>query len=278
MRLRDITALLKSSDIDEPQKEAEELMCLLLNTDRTVIYLNDPSVDDEKIIPLIRLRQQHQPLAYIAGEVEFYGLRFTVGTGVLIPRPETELLVEKAIERLSVLQKPSPNVLDLCTGSGCIALSIARAYPHANVIGIDISDKALGYAITNSTINNVHNVVFLNGDLFAPLKNLCFDLIISNPPYIARCDIQELQPEIRLYEPIDALDGGVDALDFYRRIMLKAKDYLSKDGLIMFELGDGQAADVKEMALSAGFETVVIKKDYSQKDRFAIISKSTDHK
>ncbi|MBF0536674.1 MAG: peptide chain release factor N(5)-glutamine methyltransferase [Nitrospirae bacterium] len=283
MKLKDVAALLNSSGIDEPQKEAEALLSLLLKVDRTAIYLNDPYIADEVILPLIRSRQRRQPLAYIVGEVEFYGLRITVGTGVLIPRPETELLVVEAIRALSARPQPTLRVLDLCTGSGCIALSIARAYPHSHVIAIDASEAALDYARVNSTINNIHNVEFLQGDLFAPIRDRLtvplltftggFSLIISNPPYIKSPDIDGLQPEIRLYEPPEALDGGTDGLTFYRRILAAAGDYLSTDGLIMLEIGDDQATDITDIASATNFKSVIIKKDYAQRERFAIIQR-----
>ncbi|KJU87000.1 HemK family modification methylase [Candidatus Magnetobacterium bavaricum] len=279
MKLRDVAALLGRSGIEEPQKEAETLLSLLLQTNRTAIYLSDPAIDDDVILPLIQSRQRRQPLAYIIGEVEFHDLTLVVGPGVLIPRPETELLVAEAVRELSVQSHSALNVLDLCTGSGCIALSIARAYPQAHVIAVDASEAALDYARDNSARNNIHNVEFLSGDLFAHIRrDTRFDLIISNPPYIKSADIDDLQPEIRLYEPPEALDGGSDGLTFYRKILSAAADYLSTDGLVMFEIGDGQGADITEIASISGFKSIVIKKDYAQKERFAIINYSgTSH-
>ncbi|MES0336513.1 MAG: peptide chain release factor N(5)-glutamine methyltransferase [Candidatus Magnetobacterium sp. LHC-1] len=278
MKLKDIVALLKMAGIEEAQKEAETLLSVLSGLDRTAIYLNDPVIGDDIILPLIRNRQRRQPLAYIVGEVEFYGLTIAVGSGVLIPRPETELLVAEAIGELSVRSQRAFNVLDLCTGSGCIALSIARAYPQAHVTAVDVSEVALRYARDNSNINHIHNVTFLNGDLFAPIrKNSRFNLIISNPPYIKSADIDGLQPEISLHEPPEALDGGSDGLDFYRRILSAAGDYLNRDGIVIFEIGDGQGADITEIASEAAFNSVVIKRDYAQKERFAIVKKQTQN-
>ncbi|MBF0338277.1 MAG: peptide chain release factor N(5)-glutamine methyltransferase [Nitrospirae bacterium] len=278
MKLKDVVALLKMAGIEEAQKEAETLLSVLSGLDRTAIYLNDPAIGDDIILPLIRNRQRRQPLAYIVGEVEFYGLTIAVGPGVLIPRPETELLVAEAIGELSVRPQRAFNVLDLCTGSGCIALSIARAYPQAHVTAVDVSEAALHYARGNSNINHIHNVTFLNGNLFAPIrKDSRFNLIISNPPYIKSADINGLQPEISLHEPPEALDGGSDGLDFYRRILAAAGDYLNRDGVVIFEIGDGQGADITEIASEVGFNSVVIKRDYAQKERFAIVKKQTQN-
>jgi release factor glutamine methyltransferase len=192
-----------------------------------------------------------------------------VGKGVLIPRPETELMAEYAIKtvRRAKVQKCKSeqlNLLDLCTGSGCLALSLAKEFPEALVCGIDISEEALGYARKNADMNGIENVGFLSGHLFDALdREQMFDFIISNPPYIRSNDIQTLQPEIREWEPVNALDGGIDGLNFYREIVPAARKFLKDNGILMFELGDDCAHDVEVMFHDAGYSEIEIKKDYA---------------
>jgi release factor glutamine methyltransferase len=202
---------------------------------------------------------------------------------VLIPRPETELLAQEATEtvrsRMSEassgggvprpVQKAEdkPRILDLCTGSGCIALALAREFPSAEVYAVDVSKRALKYAMQNTGINNVGNVTFLEGSLFAPVKDLSFDLIVSNPPYIRSGDIGGLQREIREWEPVNALDGGAEGLDFYREIFPGAKKFLRRNGVVIVELGFGQAEDVARIARRSGFSSIEITKDYAGIER-----------
>jgi len=170
-------------------------------------------------------------------------------------------------------------ILDLCTGSGCIALALAKAFPDAEIYGIDTSGAAIHYAEENAKNNGIQNVTFLKGSLFEPLtkkltsriSHLAFDLIISNPPYIKKGDIITLQPEVRDWEPDDALNGGEDGLEYYREIMSEAKNYLKRDGLLMSEIGIDQAEAVKEIARGAGFENISLKKDYAGIDRIMTI-------
>ncbi|MBI5025838.1 MAG: peptide chain release factor N(5)-glutamine methyltransferase, partial [Nitrospirae bacterium] len=239
------------------------------------------------------------------------GLRIRVGHGVLIPRPETELLVEEAIKietrdkrqetskynnsslvtRHSSLEKSlvtchsslekslvtrhlSLKILDLCTGSGCIAIALAKKFPEAQVYGTDTSEIALGYAEKNAEINGVKNVTFLKGPLFQPIAKLGhFDLIVSNPPYIVSQEIKGLPQEIKDWEPLNALDGGTDGLDFYRAIINDAGKFLSESGCIALELGAGQADKVAGIMLSAGFSEIKISRDYAGIERIVISQK-----
>ncbi len=252
------------------------MVCSAHNTNRTVLYRDNPDINKtiaSKIDSYIKRRLKHEPLQYILGEVYFFGLRLKIGKGVLIPRPETELLVEEAIKKISDFrfQISDLKIIDLCCGSGCIALALAKSFPEVEVYATDISDDALRYARDNAHINNIENVFFQNGHLFEPVKGERFHLIISNPPYIKSGDIENLQPEIKLYEPRDAIDGGEDGLDCYREILSQAKDYLYPKGLIMFEIDENQGVILKELAKSYGFKKIKIKKDYSQKNRIALI-------
>jgi release factor glutamine methyltransferase len=190
-------------------------------------------------------------------------LTLEVGDGVLIPRPETELMAEHALKK-----RGAQTILDLCTGSGCLALALARGNISSQIYGVDISDVAVGYAKRNALRNNISNVTFLQGDLFDPFKeDELFDLIISNPPYIRSGDIVALQPEIREWESKTALDGGEDGLDFYRRIIPSARGYLKDRGMLMLEIGVGQSDDTAEMIKSAGYSCFRIIKDYNGIER-----------
>ncbi len=292
MRLLDIirpsSEYLAKSGVDEPLAEAETLIFYVADIDRMTAYLNNPEVEKgllSGIRRLLRRRAKGEPLQYIIGRVDFLGLTINVGRGVLIPRPETELLAEEAIRevknRIENAEGPTENhkrqkaisdsefrILDLCTGSGCVALALAREYPSAFVCGTDISKKAIRYAEENALINGVGNVTFFIGPLFGPIKKKSgFDLIVSNPPYVKRSDIKELQREIREWEPVEALDGGENGLDFYRKIFSDAGKYLRERGRIILELGFGQAGEVIAVAKESGFKNIEIKKDYAGIDR-----------
>jgi release factor glutamine methyltransferase len=196
---------------------------------------------------------------------------------VLIPRPETELLAEEAVKAvksgnsdLSVCQIANlqARILDLCTGSGCIALAIAKEFPGAEVIGTDISSKALHYAKKNASFNEITNVTFRKGSLFGPLKRgELFDLITANPPYIISSEIPELQEEVKDWEPLNALDGGDDGLDFYREILSRAGAHIKPTGSLIMELGYDQASAVADIATQNGFAVDSIIKDLSGIER-----------
>jgi release factor glutamine methyltransferase len=278
-KLKEVSAFLESKGIEDSAKEAELLITETLKRESRVegyesgvkekIYAGNIEISDEisrLIDSLAERRAEGEPIQYIIGHVDFYGLKINVGRGVLIPRPETELLAECIIKKLRslVADYPSPiTVLDLCTGSGCIALAIAKHLPQAIVRGIDRSQTAIDRARTNAIENKVDNVKFEAGDLFKPVKNLRFDCIVSNPPYIKTGDIPALQKEIKDYEPIEALDGGEDGLDFYRRIFNEAPDYLKEGSMIMLEIGFEQADDIAKMASEAGFKQIEFIKDYA---------------
>ncbi len=266
---------LRAAGIIEPERELSELICFAYGIDKTTLYREGVDflehADINRLKAYVQMRKKRQPLQYIVGEVEFYGLTLKVSTGVLIPRPETELMVHEAA--LYLQNKPLRKALDLCTGSGCIALSLAKHFPNARFYATDISQMAISSSILNKQVNNVQNVYFLLGNLFSPLKPAVFDLIISNPPYIKTVDISNLQPEIRIYEPTEALDGGKDGLDYYKKIIEGASNgFLSPDGILILEIGTGQADDILDIAVSYGFKHIYFKKDYSGIERIAFIS------
>jgi release factor glutamine methyltransferase len=271
-KLREAKEIFSDAGIENPERDAEVLLSHCLGIERVILYRDNPGISDEmnaQIDALLKRRTGREPLQYILGYTEFYGLKIKVGTGVLIPRPETELLAEEAIKTISKCKFQNANfkILDLCTGSGCIALALAKAFPDAQVYGTDMSADALGYAGENAELNNIKNITFLKGDLFNPVKDMQFDRIVSNPPYIRKDDMKLLQPEIRDWEPVAALDGGEDGLDYYRKIISGAGDYLKENGFLMLEIGMGQSESIREMAEDEGFADIHILKDYAGIER-----------
>lgn len=257
--------------------EAELLFSEMLNCDRASLYLNKDKplgVDKSSFAAsVLKKRLVGEPIDYILGFAEFMGLKFKVSRQVLIPRPETEILVEAALRYVSrhKAQVKRTNILDLGTGSGCIAISLAKFLPQAKVDALDISKSALKIAEENADLNKV-KINFLESDLFksADLNNIQYDMIVSNPPYVRSLDIVGLQPEIQ-FEPNIALDGGFDGLDFYRRIIKHSPKYLAKGAFLILEIGFGQARDIKDIFQKSGnFEIIEVIKDYNNIDRVVV--------
>ena len=279
--LRKSTEYLGAAGIDDALSEAEMLVFHAVNMDRLDAYVDNPEIENlnsAKVRRLLQRRIKGEPVQYIIGHIEFLGLTVRVGKGVLIPRPETELLVEEVIKTvkskaLSVKssEKNSSQLtahslrtfLDLCTGTGCIALSLAKEFPDAAVYGTDLSKEALAYAKKNAKKNTIKNARFSQGSLFDAVEGKRFDIITANPPYIRRDEIETLQPEIRDWEPVAALDGGMDGMDFYRAILSSAGDYLNPNGFIFFELGYDQAGGVQKIARAEGFREIAVINDYA---------------
>ena len=298
-KLKEISETLTHTGIEAAGKEAGLLIMKGLNIDMTGLYRDNPELDDRQkkaVEEMAARRSRREPLQYIVGCTYFLRLKLVVGTGVLIPRPETELMAEYAIEivrtqntehRTQILKQEQRSamlfpplekggkggfkILDLCTGSGCLALALAGEFPDAQVYGTDISGTALNYSEKNAAINEIKNVTFFKGHLFEPLNTeipeQLFDFIISNPPYIRTDDIKDLQPEIRDWEPVGALDGGQDGLDYYREIIPAARRFLKHRGILMFELGADCANDVAYMMKETGYTDVKVRKDYSGIER-----------
>jgi release factor glutamine methyltransferase len=283
-KIKQVTRILSPCGIESAEREAELMIRYGLGIDRVNLYSNNPDLNDEDellIHQMVARRTEREPLQYIIGSVDFMSLKLEVGEGVLIPRPETELMAEQAIktianyklqiindDSLPVTRYPLLRILDLCTGSGCLALAIAREFPEAEVIGCDNSEEALNRAKRNAEINKVENIKFIKGDLLnAVSKEGSFDMIISNPPYIKTEEIKGLQPEVRDWEPLKALDGGADGLDYYRRIIPDSIQYVKNNGTVMFEHGDGQSKNIAVILDEAGFTEIEMIKDYSGKER-----------
>ncbi|MCS7163855.1 MAG: peptide chain release factor N(5)-glutamine methyltransferase [Thermodesulfovibrio sp.] len=255
-------------------KEALEIVCHVLKVDKINLYIKNPEITPkqaEAIKSLVQRRLKREPLQYILGECSFYNIKVKVGPGVLIPRPETELLVEKVIEKKSLIASVGDRVVDLCTGSGAIALAIGKNLPKLQIYGVDISKKAINYAIENKRLNNIENVMFIVGDLFSPFREKVFACITANPPYVKKDEISNLQPEIRDYEPWEALNGGEDGLDFYRKIIKNARKYLLNEGLIFLEIGYGQFKEVQDIALMEDFKVLDMIKDVAGIERVMIL-------
>jgi len=273
-KIRNAMEFLQRSGVEDSQREAEDIITHCLGIGRPALFRDNPVISDEEIVKidkLLKRRSQREPLQYIFGCVDFYGLKIRVGKGVLIPRPETELLVEVAIKTLYSSQLTPTRVLDLCTGSGCVALAIAKEFPDVQVYATDTSKIALGYAVENARINRIRNAKFLIGNLFEPIaRRLTVNLIVSNPPYIRRDELKSLQPEIRDWEPIDALDGGEDGLDYYREIIPGAKRHLKKGGFLVLELGFNQSEMVRKIAEDAGFIDISLVRDYAGIERILV--------
>ncbi|MCX5679139.1 MAG: peptide chain release factor N(5)-glutamine methyltransferase [Candidatus Omnitrophica bacterium] len=212
----------------------------------------------------MRIIEPFEPIQYIMGHTEFCGLDIKVNEDVLIPRPETELLVETAAEYL--IANGRRRILDLCTGSGCIAIALTKKLSNCKIVASDISEKALALAGENARIHLTEHVEFIQSDLFCDLKGP-FDMIVSNPPYISGPEFAQLQEEV-LKEPRIALYGGEDGLDFYRRIFNAAGKFLNNGGYVVVEIGYGQAEAVKDICRnSEGFRMIDVKKDLSGIDR-----------
>lgn len=260
--------ILKLAGIEEAENDAWLLLSKECKMNRTDYYMH---MKDE-ILPeqlneykvLIKKRAERVPLQYITGEQEFMGLTFHVNSNVLIPRQDTETLVEEAIK----LVEPGMNILDMCTGSGCIIISILKKYSNIQGTGSDISKQALNVAKENAKLNNVA-VDFERSDLFENLSDK-YDMIVSNPPYIRSEVVPTLMPEVCEFEPLDALDGHEDGLYFYRKIIKECKSFLKEDGKILFEIGNDQGQAVSDMLTYAGFRNVRVIKDLAHNDRVVV--------
>lgn len=244
----------------------------VLGVSRQDLFLEpEKSISEEqaqKYFEAISERAEHIPLQHITGYQQFMDFEFIVNENVLIPRPETELLVEQVI---SYIKEGYVKVLDMCTGSGCIAVSIDRMCANADVTAVDISEKALKVAGENN-VNNQGRVTFVQSDLFENI-NETYDVIVSNPPYIPTSDIDTLMEEVREHEPHLALDGSADGLKFYREICTNAVNYLNKNGKIFLEIGYDQGQTVPELLRENGFSDIQVLKDLSGNDRMVIAGK-----
>ena len=272
---------LTKRDVESPRLQAELLLAHVLKLPRMKLYLNFDRVlapaELDAARALVKRRSQREPYQHIVGSTSFCGLEIAVNRQVLVPRPETELLAEAGWEWLRqhpTSNKPAgaPSALDFGTGSGCIAIALAVKCPAARVLAVDLSAEALELARQNAKQNGVaERIEFANGDGFAAVPSgQRFDLIISNPPYIASAEIATLDPEVRDFDPLAALDGGADGLDFYRLLAARAAEFLHPHGKLMVEFGDGQADALKKLFEMEMWIVEAVRADYTQRPRLLI--------
>lgn len=266
--LADGAKMLTQAGIDEAELDAGYILEYITGLNSAQYFIHSEDIIEknkaEEFFRLIERRSKRIPLSYVIGTRDFFGLTFKVDENVLIPEQETELLVEEVIKH-----SEGKSVLDMCTGSGCIAISIALFGKPSKVAASDISEKALKVARENAKSLKAGEISFIQGDMFENVTDK-FDIIVSNPPYIETGEIDELMPEVRDYIPRLALDGDIDGLKFYRIISKEAVKKLNKNGRIFYEIGYNQSRAVASILLENGFTDVKIMKDYSGLDRIVM--------
>ena len=270
----------EAKGVENPRLDAEVLLCAVLKCQRITLYVDfERPLSEEELATYreyVRRRGNFEALAYILGERAFMRNTFKVNKATLVPRPETELLVESLVRIAPMLKREGDvKILDIGTGSGAIIVSLLDYLPNAKGVGVDISVDALIVAKENSEkIGVTGRIGFVRSDVFSklPLEKK-FDIIVSNPPYIPAGDIAGLDKDVQ-QEPRGALDGGADGLDFYRRITAEAMDHMAEEGVLAFEIGIGQAAAVQQLCLDAGFVKTAVRKDYAGIERMVFAVKA----
>lgn len=259
---------LTAAGIEEAELDARLLLEFICGTDRNDLLVHGDremlSKQENKYLSLIEQRAQRIPLQYLTGVQDFMGLEFEVNEHVLIPRQDTEILVEEALREL----RDGMDILDMCTGSGCILISLLRYSNDCTGLGVDISKEALEVASENAQklLEPDKQVHFLQSDLFEAVDGM-YDMIVANPPYIPSGDLNGLMPEVREHEPLSALDGSEDGLFFYRRITKECRKHLKPGGILFYEIGCDQGEAVSEILSQEGFGEIQVIKDYAGLDR-----------
>lgn len=279
-----ITEHFTEHNVDSPRLSAELLLSYVLSAKRIDLYTQFEKVVGaeylNKLHDLVKRCAAQEPLAYLIGRGEFYSLEIKVTGDCMIPRPETELLAEKAIDFVRT-REGKQFVCDLCTGSGCIAVAIANNCPNAHIVATDICDSALAVAAENVANHNLgERVTLLCGDLFAPiiegLDNTEFDLIVCNPPYVSSAEYEVLDKNVKDYEPKHALYAGTDGLNIYRRIAERINEFLKPDAALMLEIGYAQGRAVRELLEQNGvFSKIKTEKDVQNNDRVVIAKRQS---
>ncbi len=280
MRILDVinktTPFLEKNGVESPRLNIELMLAHVLQKRRLDLYLeferelDAPTLD--RLRDMVKRRVAGEPIQYITGQAEFLGLKLAVDNRVLIPRPETELLVETAADILRALALPSPVVVDVGTGSGCIAIALAKRFAGAVVWAVDISEGALEVARRNAQQHDVEkNIRFLMGDLLENLPDdVRADVMVSNPPYIATGDMTALDKEVRDFEPRSALEAGTDGLEIFRRMAAQTAGRLTPAGSLLLEIGAGQRSGVEHILSTAGFSVTNVVKDLQGHDRVMV--------
>jgi release factor glutamine methyltransferase len=271
--LRDGAKLLQENSIADPESEAVLLMCHALKRDRAFVYAHPEyclcAIESILYKAVIRRRASHEPFQYITGHQEFFGLEFEVTPDVLIPRPETEILVEAAINEFR--DRGPCRFLEVGVGSGCISVSILANLPRARVVATDVSYKALVVAGNNADRNGVSDRLELQlADVYENIDDRDFDLIVSNPPYVADADLDSLQREVRDFEPKTALSGGHDGLDIIRRIIRGAPKLLKENGMLLIEIGWDQSERVATILKEQGWKNFELLPDLQSIPRIVV--------
>jgi release factor glutamine methyltransferase len=270
----------KKNEILSPQLNAEMIMAKVLNCSRMELYLNYNKLlnpkEREEIRNLVKKRATHYPLQYLLGETEFYGYKFFVDEGVMIPRPETEILVDAVTSYIKKSKNNHWQILDIGTGTGIIPISLSKHFSDTEndiqFLAVDISESALQNAKKNIEFHKIKNIKLLQSDLFKEVSGI-FDIIISNPPYIAEAETENLQKEVKEYEPKSAILGGENGLQYYKMILEEAPDYLKKDGKIFFEIGAYEKNHLEKIITELAFKIIDIVKDYNNLYRVLILEK-----
>ena len=265
----DIKARLKNAQIEDYVFEAKQIIKYVTGYTNKEILLNYTEelngFQKDCMEAVLKERLKRYPLQYILGFWDFYGRRFKVGPGVLIPRQDTEIVAETCLELLKDIN--NPEILDLCAGTGCIGITLAAEREDSSVVLVEKYTEPIKYLEENIKQNAPENAKLLKGDVFEKIgSDRKYDLIVSNPPYIKSGDIENLQPEVK-FEPASALDGGEDGLDFYRFIAKEYKNSLNPGGRLVFEIGFDEAEAVKSILESNGYKDITIKKDYYENER-----------
>ncbi len=264
---------LKKYNVENARLDAEYIFAYVLGVKRISLMLNfdeEISEENKNLIRqyIVRRGKYREPLQYIVKEWEFYGYPIKVDGRVLIPRQDTEILVEQCIYLMK--EKENPKILDIGTGSGAISIALAKELPESEVLGLDVSDDALKMAVINRELNNVSNLKFLKSDVFQHVREKNYDLIVSNPPYIPVEEYNELMPEVKEYEPRMALTDGGDGYYFYKKISEESMNYLKNGGYLAFEVGYNQGETVSQLMEKNGFQIIGRVADYGGIERVII--------
>lgn len=270
---------LKEANIESWNIDYLVLLCAALNKSKEEIIFNPDKINPTaqqiaKIDEYINRRINREPISHIINNREFYGLDFYVDKNVLDPRPDSEILVHEVIKIASDLGNDL-KMLEIGPGSGCLSIAIAKNCTNiSSILAADISEEALKICQKNINDHNLENKIkTIKSDVFGDIRDAKFDIIISNPPYIRSSEIENLQDEVRIFEPRLALDGGGDGLDFYRKIIDQSPNFLNKNGYLVFEIGFDQANDLRDLAKGSNFNLLAIVKDLAQNDRVVILRK-----
>lgn len=272
-------AYLKERQIENPRRQAELIFSHILKVDRLSLYMNfeRPITESEleACREALKRRGKGEPLQYIFPEIEFYGCKFEINPEVIIPRQETEILLDKIVSRLAGLDLKGKVAWDVCCGSGCLGIPLKVKFPELKVVLSDLSSKALEVAKRNAALNEAQ-VEFRQGDLLAPFKGEKADLILCNPPYVSEAEYPVLDREVRDFEPKSALVSGPTGLEFYNRLSNEIINYLNPGAKVFFEIGAGQGESLHQFFNASCWKTKLLEKDWAGHDRFFFLEFQSD--